>query len=96
MFSSGSKVQKIFRIIIDIMNIIVGIAVVIFAILTFVNTEKNSWMFAIVFLGGGIMNLLTGIKGIMTDRTGWAIAMFGFAIALFVVSYLSYRIIGGI
>lgn len=95
MFSSGNKMQKTLRIIIDILNVIIGVAVVILAVLTFINTHKNSWMFTYVFLGGGLLNLLTGIKGMMNDRKVGAIVMFCFAAALFVISILCYRIIGG-
>ena len=41
MFATDNKLKKAVRIILDIINVLVGIAVVVLAVLTFMNTAKN-------------------------------------------------------
>lgn len=95
MFSTDNKFKKAVRIIIDIVNVLVGIAVVVFAVLTFMNTTDNAWMFPIIFLLGGIMNLMTGIKHLMWDRKLNGIMLLVIAALLFGVTYATYVAVGG-
>ncbi len=95
MFSTDNKLKKAVRIIIDIVNVLIGIAVVVFAIMTFMNTADNAWMFPIIFLLGGVMNLITGIKHLMWDRKLNGIILLVVAALLFGVTYATYVAVGG-
>ena len=95
MFSTDNKLKKAVRIIIDIVNVVIGVATVVFAVLTFLNTTENAWMFPIIFLLGGVMNLITGIKHLMWDRKVNGIILLIVAAALFGVAYAAYVAVGG-
>ena len=60
-----------------------------------VTDKKNKSMFHIIFSIGGLMNMLTGIKYLMTDRKVSGIISEVVAVILFVVAYVSYLAIGG-
>lgn len=93
---SGNRLHKVIRSIIDVLNVLVGIAVVVLAVLTFINTTQNMWMFPIIFLAGAVMNLLTGIKYLLTERMISGIVVIVFGIFLSAVSFFSYYAIGGL
>ena len=95
MFSSGKKVSRVIRIIIDILNVLLGIAAVVFAVLTFMNTQDNAWMFPIIFIIGGAMNFFTGIKHLMSDRKVNGIILEVAAVVVWIIAYLSYVAVGG-
>ena len=96
MFATENRFQKIIRIIIDIINVVLGIGVVVLAVMAFINTADNKWMFPIIFLMGGGMNLLTGIKFFINDRNSSGIMAIVAAGLLMVISVMSYMAIGGI
>lgn len=93
--SSGNKVQRVIRLIIDVLNVLLGVLVVCLAILAFVNTGKHMWMFPLIFLFGGFMNTITGIKHIMSDRVTIGVIAEVVSAFLYIVSYISYSAIGG-
>lgn len=95
MFSSGKRFPRVIRIIIDILNVILGLAAVVFAVLTFMNTQNNAWMFPVIFIIGGAMNFLTGIKHLMNDRKVNGIILEVVAVIVWVIAYLSYVAVGG-
>lgn len=95
MFATDNKLKKAVRIIMDIVNVLIGIAVVVLAVFTFLNTSKNAWMFPIIFLLGGLMNLITGIKHLMWDRKINGIVLLVVAAILFGVTYAAYVAVGG-
>ena len=95
MFYGSGKFTRALRFIIDILNVILGIGVIVLAVLAFINTSKNAWMFPIIFLGGAVMNLFTGIKNFMTDRKIGGIVCTVVAIVLAGVAYFTFRAIGG-
>lgn len=96
MFSTDKKLKKAVRIIIDIVNVVIGVATVVFAVLTFLNTTENAWMFPIIFLLGGVMNLITGIKHLMWDRKVNGIILLVIATLLIGVAYATYVAVGGV
>ena len=96
MFSSGKKSSKVIRIIIDILNVILGIAAIVMAVITFINTSANAWMFPFIFLMGTLMNLLTGIKHIMSERKAQGIVLLVAAVVLGAITYASYVAVGGL
>lgn len=93
--TSGSKVQRVIRLIIDVMNVILGVLVVCLAILAFINTGRHMWMFPLIFLFGGFMNTITGIKHIMSDRLAVGVVAEVVSVFLYIVCYISYSAIGG-
>lgn len=95
MRSGKNNFQKVVRLIIDVLNVIFGIVAIVLTVFVFINTGKNKWMFHIIFLIGGLMNMLTGIKYLMTDRKVSGIISEVVAVILFVVAYVSYLAIGG-
>ncbi len=95
MFATENKLHKVIRITIDILNLVLGIGVVVLAVMAFINTADNKWMFPLIFLMGGVMNLLAGIKFFMTDRKTGGIASVVTAVVLVVISVVSYMAIGG-
>lgn len=95
MFNSRPGIFKVIRIIIDCINMILGVGVVALAIFTFIDAKKNEEMFPIIFLGGAGMNLFTGIKFMMTDRKVAGIMTFVAACALAGIAYFTFKAIGG-
>ena len=95
MFASENKFQKIIRTILDILNVLLGVGVVVLAVMAFINTDNNKWLFPIIFMMGGVMNLFTGIKAMMTDRKVTCIVSVVAAAVLAVISIMSYIAIGG-
>ncbi len=95
MFSTENKFRKIIRTIIDIFNAVLGIGAVVFAVMAFIDTAGNRWMFPVIFVMGGAMNLLTGIKYFMTDKRNAGIITIAAAAILVVISIMSYIAIGG-
>lgn len=95
MRSDKNNFQKVVRLIIDVLNVIFGIAAIVLTVFVFINTGKNKWMFHIIFSIGGLMNMMTGIKYLMTDRKVSGIISEVVAVILFVVAYVSYLAIGG-
>lgn len=95
MFASENKFQKIIRTILDILNVLLGVGVVVLAVMAFINTDNNKWLFPIIFMMGGVMNLFTGIKAMMTDRNVTGIISVVAAAVLAVISIMSYIAIGG-
>lgn len=94
MFASENTFQKIFRIIMDIVNVVIGIAVVVLVIMAFLNLEKHLMMFSLIFFLGGVMNLFTGIKFLWYDRKVRGCLLMVAAVALFLLCYASYIAIG--
>ena len=96
MASSGGKFKKAVRIIIDFLNVIIGIGAVVLAVMTFLDTQNNKWMFPLIFLLGEAMNLLTAIKHFMTERRVTGAIMFFVALLLMGIAYVSRTAVGGL
>lgn len=95
MYSSGNKIQRIIRVVIDGLNVILGVSAIVLAVMVFLATEKNMWMFPIIFTVGGTMNFITGVKYFMTDRRVPGIVSEVVAVVLFVIAYISFLAVGG-
>lgn len=54
--------------ILDIVHIVVGIIIAVFAIIAFLNPEDHMILFSVIFLLAGILNLLNGVEKIKTGR----------------------------
>lgn len=44
----------------DVMHILIGIAVVIMSVLSFLNPEENMFLFPVIFFLAAVLNLVTG------------------------------------
>lgn len=95
MFATENRFRKIIRTILDILNVLLGVGVVVLAIMAFINTDNNKWMFPIIFMMGCFMNIFTGVKMMATDRRSGGIASIVAAALLAVISIMSYIVIGG-
>lgn len=96
MASSGGRFKKAVRIIIDFLNVIIGIGAVVLAVMTFLDTQSNKWLFPLIFLLGAAMNLLTAIKHLMTERRVTGAIMLFVALLLMGIAYVSRIAIGGL
>ncbi len=94
MSSAGGKLKKAVRIIIDFLNVAIGAGAVALAVMTFLDTQGNKWMFPLIFLLGAAMNLLTAIKHLMTERRVTGIIMVFVAMLLVGISYATGIAIG--
>ncbi|MCM1308614.1 MAG: hypothetical protein NC223_08455 [Butyrivibrio sp.] len=96
MASSGGKFKKAVRIIIDFLNVVIGIGAVVLAVITFLDTQNNKWMFPLIFLLGAAMNLLTAVKHLMTERRVTGAIMLFVSLLLTGIAYVSRIAIGGL
>lgn len=96
MASSGGKFKKAVRIIIDFLNVVIGIGAVVLAVMTFLDTQNNKWMFPLIFLLGAAMNLLTAVKHLMTERRVTGAIMLFVSLLLTGIAYVSRIAIGGL
>ena len=87
--------QKVVRLVIDVFNVILGIAAIVLTVMDFVNTKGNMWAFPIIFAVGAVMNLITGVKHFMSDKKVAGIISEVAAVALGVFAFVCYRAIGG-
>ena len=62
MYFSGTKKQKRLRMILDIINTVIGIAIIVLTIVAFNADDGYIVYFPYMFLLGGTMNLLAAIK----------------------------------
>ena len=90
MFATEKRLHKAIRLIIDVLNILLGLGAVVMAVMTFLNVEKNKWMFPIIFLSGGLLNLLTGVKQVMNGSKIRGIVLMIVSIAIFGVGVFCY------
>lgn len=91
----GNRTERKIRLAIDILNVIIGIAVTGLALITFLNTKDNMYLFPAIFLLGGSMELLTGIKFFLTDKKLQGFVMEGLAAVIYLIAIASHIAIGG-
>ncbi len=87
--------QKIVRLVIDILNVILGVGAIVLAVLAFLDTKGNMWAFPIIFILGASMNFITGIKHFMSDKKAAGIIAEAAAVVIGIFAFVSYRAIGG-
>lgn len=76
----------------DIVHIVTGVLIVVFAVLAFLNPEDNMILFPVIFLLAGILNLVNGLDRIRSSRgnrkrkvSGMALAALGIALLILCV-----------
>ncbi len=73
------------NLIIEIINVILGIAIITLAILTFLNTEEYAFLFPVIFLLGAIMNGATAVKDFLGSNRGMGIVVSIVTLLFFVI-----------
>ncbi len=73
------------NLIIEVLNLALGIAIIVLAIMTFLNTQKYAFLFPIIFLLGAIMNGTTAIKNFLGANRGRGIVALIVTIVLLMV-----------
>lgn len=76
----------------DMVHIVTGILIVVFAVLAFLNPEDNMILFPVIFLLAGILNLVNGVDRLRGSRgrkkrraSGIALSVVGTALLLLCV-----------
>lgn len=81
----SSKKHTKNNLIIEVLNLALGIAIIVLAIMTFLNTQKYAFLFPIIFLLGAIMNGTTAIKNFLGANRGRGIVALIVTIVLLMV-----------
>ena len=71
------------NLIIEIINVILGIAIITLAILTFLNTEEYAFLFPVML--GAIMNGATAVKDFLGSNRGMGIVVSIVTLLFFVI-----------
>ena len=87
MASKKERVLRRIRIVIDVINVILSIAVVALTIYTFIDSKTRMGMFENIFYLGALINAITGIKQ--------GVAVMVFAVVLVAAGIFCARIVGG-
>lgn len=77
------------NLIIEIINVILGIAIITLAILTFLNTTEYAFLFPVIFLLGAIMNGATATKDFLGSNRGMGIVASIVTVLFFVIFIVS-------
>lgn len=91
----GRNGLKPVRIIIDVVNVVLGLAVLGLAAYIFIELDSRIEMFPYIFYMGAAVNLVTGIKHFISQKKGSAIVAWVFAVLLIFVAGWSGTIIKG-
>lgn len=95
MASRKERVLRKIRIVIDVINVILSIAVVALTIYTFMDSRTRMNMFQNIFYLGALINAITGIKHFISDKKLQGAAVMVFAVVLIAAGMLCTRIVGG-
>lgn len=95
MASKKESVLRKIRIVIDVINVILSIAVVALTIYTYMDSRTRMSMFQNIFYLGALINAITGIKHLISDKKLQGAAVMIFAVVLIAAGMLCTRIVGG-
>ena len=95
MASKKESVLRKIRIVIDVINVILSIAVVALTIYTFMDSRTRMGMFQNIFYLGALINAITGIKHLVSDKKLQGAAVMIFAVVLIAAGMLCTRNVGG-
>lgn len=96
MYSGRSgKGLKIVRIIIDILNAVLGLAVLGLAAYIFMELDDRLELFPYIFYMGAAVNVITGLKHFISQKKGSAIGVWIVAVFLIFVAGWSRTVIKG-
>lgn len=74
----------------DMNNFILGIGIIVFSILIFVDHNKYAKLFALVFLLAGMLNFVMGVKYFKRSEIAKTIALFIASVFLIVMTVISF------
>ena len=89
MYFSGTKKQKRLRMILDIINTVIGIAIIVLTIVAFNADDGYIVYFPYMFLLGGTMNLLAAIKNYTQRKIAVGITMSVTTVIFFVAGIVT-------
>lgn len=88
------RVLRRIRIIIDVVNVILSVAVVALTVYTFFDAHNRMYIFPNIFYLGALINAITGIKHMISDKKLQGVAVFVFAAVLVAAGLFCGRIVG--
>lgn len=96
MSSKKDRILRKVRIGIDIINVILSVAVIGLVVYTFMNVSERMEYFPYIFYAGALVNAITGIKHMISDKKLQGLATWIFAAILIVAGWFGSTIVGGI
>ena len=94
MASKKDKVLRRIRILIDVVNVILSVAVMAVTVYTFLDAHNRMYVFPNIFYLGALINAITGIKHMISDKRLQGVAVFVFAAVLVAAGLFCTRIVG--
>lgn len=92
----ASKRERAFRkvrVVIDVVNIILSIAVVGITVYTFMDVHNRMHIFPDIFYLGALINAITGVKHVISNKQWQGIAVFIFTFVLIAAGLFCGRIV---
>ena len=96
MVSSRDKLFRRIRGVINILNILLGAAVIGLVVYAFLDIDARLYLFSYIFYLGAAVNAITGIKHMISDKRLQGVVTWIFAVALIAAGYFGGVIVGGI
>ncbi len=94
MAAKKEMVLRRIRIVVDVLNVILSVAVVGVTVYTFLDARHRMNIFPYIFYLGAFINAITGIKHMISDKKLQGIAVFVFAVVLVAAGLFCGRIVG--
>lgn len=94
MASKKERTLRRIRITIDVVNVILSIAVVAVTVYTFLDSHDRMYIFPNIFYLGALINVITGVKHMISDKKMQGTAVFVFAVVLVAAGIFCGRIVG--
>lgn len=95
MASKKERLLRKIRIAIDVINVILSIAVVALTVYTFMDAHNRMGLFPNIFFLGAVINVITGIKHMISDKKLQGMGVMVFAVILAAAGMFCERIVGG-
>lgn len=96
MSSKKDRVLRRIRIVIDVINVILSIAVIGLVIYTFLDVSERMEYFPYIFYIGASVNAITGIKHMISQKKLQGLAVWIFGAVLIAAGWFGSTIVGGI
>ncbi len=96
MSSKKDRVLRRIRIVIDVINVILSVAVIGVVVYTFLDVSERMEYFPHIFYGGASVNAITGIKHMISEKKLQGLAAWIFGAVLIAAGWFCSTIVGGI
>ncbi len=93
MASKRERTLRRIRIVIDVINVILSIAVVAATVYTFSDVHERMYIFPRILYMGAFINAITGVKHTISDKKLQGAAVFIFAVVLVAAGLFCTRIV---